>query len=256
MAAARRPLCATDGPMAPHRIPAARECPVASPAGMQRALALASQGVLRYRQLARPPPQRARLARRRQRGLGPPLAIVGPLAERNPGHGVWSPAAILLRWELGRSKEAIDLLHRALAVAEPTTLLRLAMVAATLGRLDETRPIAERLPEGPLRRRLLADLALASGRYAETIELASGLTRAADRGRRLQLIGRAEAELRVLDPAWRPPLPPRRSGAWAPTPGRVLHLLTNSLPQRQNGYSVRAQQVALAQRAVGLDPTS
>ena len=224
--------------------------------GMQRALALREvRAILRYRKLA----AFHRLSGRaspalRQRGLGPPLAIVGPLAERNPGHGVWSPAAILLRWELGRTKEAIELLHRALAVAEPTTLLRLAMVAATFGRLDETRPIAERLPEGPLRRRLLADLALASGRYAETIELASGLTRAADRGRRLQLIGRAEAELRVLDPAWRPPLPPRRSGDWAPTPGRVLHLLTNSLPQRQNGYSVRAQQVALAQRAVGLDP--
>jgi glycosyltransferase involved in cell wall biosynthesis len=138
--------------------------------------------------------------------------------------------------------------------AEPAALLRLALVAAAVGRLDETRPIADRLPEGPLRRRLLAELALASGRYDETIELAGGLTAPGDRGRRLQLMGRAEAELRVLDPAWRPALPPRATAGWAPVPGRVLHLLTNSLPYRQNGYSVRAQQIALAQRAVGLDP--
>ena len=180
--------------------------------------------------------------------------VVERLAERDPGHAVWGPTTVLLRWEVGRTQDALDLLHRGLAVAEPTALLRLALVAAAVGRLDETRPIVDRLPEGQLRRRLLAELALASGRYGRPIELAGGLTGPADRGRRLQLVGRAEAELRVLDPAWRPALPRRAAPGWTPMPGRVLHLLTNSLPYRQNGYSVRAQQIALAQRAVGLDP--
>ena len=223
---------------------------------MDRTIALREgRSILRYRKLA----AFHRLSglaspKLRGRALRPPLAVAERLAEREPGHPVWGPTAVLLLWEVGRTQDALGLLHRGLAVAEPMALLRFAVVAAAVGRLDETRPIADRLPEGPLRRRLLAELALASGRYAETIELAEGLARPVDRGRRLQLVARAEAELRVLDPAWRPALPRRAAPGWTPTPGRVLHLLTNSLPYRQNGYSVRAQQIALAQRAVGLDP--
>ena len=223
---------------------------------MDRTIALREgRSILRYRKLA----AFHRLSglaspKLRGRALRPPLAVAERLAEREPGHPVWGPTAVLLLWEVGRTQDALGLLHRGLAVAEPMALLRFAVVAAAVGRLDETRPIADRLPEGPLRRRLLAELALASGRYAETIELAEGLARPVDRGRRLQLVARAEAELRVLDPAWRPALPRRADPGWTPTPGRVLHLLTNSLPYRQNGYSVRAQQIALAQRAVGLDP--
>ncbi len=224
--------------------------------GMARAVALHElRSILRYRKLAAFHRVAGRLSPAvRDRALRPPLAIADRLAMRDPGHPVWAPTAVLLRWEVGRTRDALDLLHRGLAVAEPDALLRLAHVAVALGQLDETRPIADRLPDGPLRRRLLAELALASGRYAETIELADGMTRPADRGRRLQLVARAEAELRVLDPAWRPALPARATADWTPVPGRVLHLLTNSLPYRQNGYSVRAQQVALAQRAVGLAP--
>ncbi|MFH0751783.1 MAG: glycosyltransferase family 4 protein [Chloroflexota bacterium] len=224
--------------------------------GMNRALALREvRSILRYRKLAAFHRLSGRASPKlRDRALRPPLAVAQRMAERDPGHAVWAPTAVLLCWEVGRTQEALDLLHRGLAVAEPTALLRLALVAVVVGWLDETRPFAERLPEGPLRRRFLAELAIASGRYQETIELAGGLTGLSDRGRRLRLVGRAEAELRVLDPAWRPALPPRAVPGWTPTPGRVLHLLTNSLPYRQNGYSLRAQQIALAQRGVGLDP--
>jgi glycosyltransferase involved in cell wall biosynthesis len=224
--------------------------------GMDRALALREvRSILRSRKLAAFHRMSGRVSPTlRDRALRPPLVLVERLAERDPGHAVWCPTAVMLRWELGRTQDALDLLHRGMAVAEPTALLRLAQVAAAVGRLDETRPIADRLPDGPLRRRLLAELALASGRYGEAIELAGGLTAPADHGRRFRLVARAEAELRVLDPAWRPRLPSRATSGWTPTTGRVLHLLTNSLPYRQNGYSVRAQQIALAQRAVGLDP--
>ena len=179
--------------------------------GMDRALALREvRSILRYRKLAAFHRLSGRASPKlRDRALRPPLALVERLAERDPGHAVWGPTTVLLRWEVGRTQDALDLLDRGLAVAEPTALLRLALVAVAVGRLDATRPIVDRLPEGPLRRRLLAELALASGRYRETIELAGGLTGSADRGRRLQLVGRAEAELRVLDPAWRPALPPR-----------------------------------------------
>lgn len=39
-----------------------------------------------------------------------------------------------------------------------------------------------------------------------------------------------------------------------PVPGRVLHLVTNGLPFRHAGYTVRTQKLAEAQVAVGLDP--
>ncbi|MEU8718040.1 glycosyltransferase [Streptomyces sp. NPDC048663] len=39
-----------------------------------------------------------------------------------------------------------------------------------------------------------------------------------------------------------------------PEPGRVLHLVTNGLPFKHAGYTVRTQALAEAQRAAGLDP--
>ncbi|MGP4008484.1 glycosyltransferase family 4 protein [Streptomyces sp. 4N124] len=39
-----------------------------------------------------------------------------------------------------------------------------------------------------------------------------------------------------------------------PVPGRVLHLVTNGLPFKHAGYTVRTQKLAEAQRADGLDP--
>jgi len=63
----------------------------------------------------------------------------------------------------------------------------------------------------------------------------------------------AIAELTAMDPAWRPRL--GRTGARpVPTRGRILHLLTNSLPYRQAGYTIRSQNIARCQVEVGLDP--
>ncbi|MDQ6793448.1 MAG: glycosyltransferase family 4 protein, partial [Chloroflexota bacterium] len=65
----------------------------------------------------------------------------------------------------------------------------------------------------------------------------------------------AEGELQVLQPGWRPSLDasaPR--GPLSPVRGRVLHLLTNSLPYREAGYTVRTQSIARSQLDAGLDP--
>ena len=40
---------------------------------------------------------------------------------------------------------------------------------------------------------------------------------------------------------------------WRPVPGRVLHVVTNALPERTAGYTVRTHRIAAAQRAAGLD---
>jgi len=54
----------------------------------------------------------------------------------------------------------------------------------------------------------------------------------------------------------RPPMP---GGAGGSSPrgkhsGRILHLATDALPSTSAGYTIRTQEIALAQRAVGLDP--
>ncbi|NYJ36189.1 glycosyltransferase involved in cell wall biosynthesis [Nocardiopsis aegyptia] len=69
----------------------------------------------------------------------------------------------------------------------------------------------------------------------------------ADRARR-RLIGNR----RAIGPL--PELPERNSGELPPVPGRVLHFVTNALPNTQAGYTVRTHRIVLAQRDAGLDP--
>jgi glycosyltransferase involved in cell wall biosynthesis len=45
-----------------------------------------------------------------------------------------------------------------------------------------------------------------------------------------------------------------RAGSAPHVPGRVLHLVTDALPTTSAGYTVRTHEIALAQRAAGLDP--
>ncbi|HEY3688447.1 MAG TPA: glycosyltransferase [Streptosporangiaceae bacterium] len=46
------------------------------------------------------------------------------------------------------------------------------------------------------------------------------------------------------------PAPP---DGWRPVPGRVLHVVTNALPERNAGYTVRTHRIVAAQRSIGLD---
>jgi glycosyltransferase involved in cell wall biosynthesis len=65
---------------------------------------------------------------------------------------------------------------------------------------------------------------------------------------------RLQADLAETDPRWRP----RVRGPRRPTEPRsdrsVLHLLKESLPQRQTGFTMRSHANMLAQRAAGWDP--
>ncbi|MFE2040356.1 glycosyltransferase [Streptomyces sp. NPDC059477] len=69
---------------------------------------------------------------------------------------------------------------------------------------------------------------------------------------------RLAARARAAGPAAAPDggrvAPPLPRSAVRPVPGRVLHLVTNSLPVKHAGYTVRTQKIAEAQRALGLDP--
>ncbi|WP_131106307.1 glycosyltransferase family 4 protein [Ornithinimicrobium sufpigmenti] len=69
-----------------------------------------------------------------------------------------------------------------------------------------------------------------------------------------EALERVTERLRETEPGWLPALPssPVEPGA-ADVPGRVLHVLKVTLPQRQAGYSVRAHQTLKALAEAGLD---
>jgi glycosyltransferase involved in cell wall biosynthesis len=182
-------------------------------------------------------------------------------------HAVIGPIRILVLGAAGRRREASVEALRIGAEARPITRRRLAAAALAVTDVALADAILERGrdveahpedPHDPSTMALLGEIDVAAGRYEEAIEHLEG---AVAGGARLSpwqrtLLPRARAELRVLDPAWRPSLAPRGAVGIrrAPVKRRVLHLLTNSLPYAQAGYTVRSQQVALAQLANGLDP--
>ena len=160
---------------------------------------------------------------------------------------------------MGHRDRALGWAEAQAAEAETSVRTRVALARAALavrgtptaGRLLATLPRAAKARPEVLA--LGADLALLTGRYAEAAALVAEARSAGARGRRLDAVeARAASELRVLEPGWRPRLAPaaRRD----PVRGRVLHLVTNSLPHRQAGYTVRSQSIGHAQRDVGLDP--
>jgi PEP-CTERM/exosortase A-associated glycosyltransferase len=142
------------------------------------------------------------------------------------------------------------------ATARPTSI-RAARLCLELGDPAAADRILNDLGgNGPDRRETLvrAEVDWQLGRYRQAADRAEELLRqrSTDRDAR-RVRDWSLAELTVLEPGWRPRLermavPPTR------TPGRVLHLLTNSVPYRQAGYTVRTQSIGRCQQAVGLDP--
>jgi glycosyltransferase involved in cell wall biosynthesis len=102
-----------------------------------------------------------------------------------------------------------------------------------------------RLEALALHRRGLWTLALA--RYAAAVL-------AGDDGRAAERAAKIEAERSVFGGSWSPPAvtAPRHT----PRARRVLHLVGKSLPTVSSGFTVRTNNVMLAQRAVGLMPAA
>lgn len=70
--------------------------------------------------------------------------------------------------------------------------------------------------------------------------------------RTLDQLKHIQGKQAVLRRQWSWDPPPKET--ISPVPGRILHVLTNSLPYKHAGYTIRAQAVGVAQRQVGLDP--
>jgi glycosyltransferase involved in cell wall biosynthesis len=123
------------------------------------------------------------------------------------------------------------------------------VAAAALGRLaenDHARPV------------LTARLAWREGRLTEAIQALDQAHGDARDLRVRRLRKTLAAEQAVLSGVQ--PRPRADQGARGPgrdpagIPGRILHLVTDALPSTSAGYTIRTHEIALAQRAAGLDP--
>jgi glycosyltransferase involved in cell wall biosynthesis len=133
---------------------------------------------------------------------------------------------------------------------------RLADFALAVARPDIAAVALPRVPAAdPALPALRARLAWQQGRLTDAIaELDSARGR---RARRLQQAYRAELRVRTGELAGRGASEakgPRPRPLHAANPQRILHLVTDALPNVTAGYTVRTRQIAVAQQAAGLDP--
>ena len=173
-------------------------------------------------------------------------ALPAPLRRWLAVAGPYGRAAAL--WGAGDRRGALTALE-----ARPA---RLAAFSLAVDQPTVARSALARLShDNPARPRLAARLAYREGRLSDAVTALDGASgwRAARLRRTLQ------AEIEMLEPG-RISLPARPgAGTKAATPatadkGRVLHIVTDALPSTSAGYTVRTQEIALAQRAAGLDP--
>ncbi|ORC16452.1 hypothetical protein A7979_03780 [Rothia nasimurium] len=137
--------------------------------------------------------------------------------------------------------------------------------AAFIAQLTQRLPVTARRLAGPLLLRLAPKQDAARALFSAG-QVSDALTLARTDGR-LRLAAKLEAEAQLLHPTWRLSLPTAPTltdaGQGAPASAshnptahqlRVLHLLTNSLPATQSGYTVRSHRLlkALAHRGVQL----
>jgi glycosyltransferase involved in cell wall biosynthesis len=197
-----------------------------------RAVVLAASVVLRH--VADDPVRAVTLA---WRALPAPLR--GWLAVAGP----YGKAATL--WGTGDRRGALTALE-----ARPA---RLAAFSLAVDQPTVARSALARLSaDNPARPRLAARLAYREGRLADAVRALDG----APGWRAARLRRTFQAEVEMLEPGALS-LPagqaPAITAATA-VKGRVLHIVTDALPSTSAGYTVRTQEIALAQRAAGLDP--
>jgi glycosyltransferase involved in cell wall biosynthesis len=194
--------------------------------------------------------------------------------------GPYGRAAAL--WGAGDRRAALTVLE-----ASPA---RLAAFSLAVDQPAVARSALARLPaQSSAAPRLAARLAYREGRLTEAVAALDG----ASGWRSARLRRTLRAELEVLEwqyiPGGRPPADPRQRGEtphsppspgeqaqtarprasrrrpdgkaprpapprFTPVAGRVLHIVTDALPSVSAGYTVRTQEIALAQRAADLDP--
>jgi glycosyltransferase involved in cell wall biosynthesis len=139
--------------------------------------------------------------------------------------------------------------HAALTAAGPSPRRLAAFSLAVDQPAVAADAVAELAEDDHARPVLTARLAWREGRLAEAVKALDG---ARDRPAR-RLRDTLTAEQRVLTGV-NPRLSHAGPRAIRGIPGRVLHLVTDALPVTSAGYTIRTHEIAVAQRAAGLDP--
>jgi glycosyltransferase involved in cell wall biosynthesis len=168
-----------------------------------------------------------------------PAPVRGWLAFAGP----YGKAATL--WGAGDRRGALTALE-----ARPA---RLAAFSLAVDQPTVARSALARLSDdNPARPRLAARLAYREGRLADAVSALDG----ASGWRAARLRRTLKAELAMLEPGRLTLAADQLPGLSPATAekGRVLHIVTDALPSTSAGYTVRTQEIALAQRAAGLDP--
>jgi glycosyltransferase involved in cell wall biosynthesis len=191
-------------------------------------------------------------------GLG---AVLADLARRRRRSTVL-PQLAFVAWTAASRTLAAEHLARRFGTSETSpavTRRELTELAAGAGMTDVADAIALSNPSerAPAYDVLRARAELRAGRYSDTLDHARRATAAGIPGM-AGLTDLVEGRLAVLRPDWRPDLvdeTPRLTALHGTgVPGRVMHLVSASLPYRTVGYTVRTQSVARSQAEVGLEP--
>lgn len=188
------------------------------------------------------------------------------------------PVVLALQLSRRLPTTLVALATQAFTKARPNSFSAVALLAAYLS--GDAAGLGRRFSRAlsgtlrPNRARTAADVALAAGmpEWADKfLPLAAGSRRfpataarrkwydgdisgavadlANQRGSLRRQHDRLAGELRMFS-GWRPALEP---GSMKPVPGRVLHLLTNSLPHTGSGYAQRSHSILMAQQEAGWD---
>ena len=169
--------------------------------------------------------------------------------------------AFIARWAAGPDDAAADLARRLGTSARTTRRARgnLARLAMACDYREAVADILDSIPDqsAPDLEAMRAHLDLRRGCYADAQRHARAAVKGGRTGAQRSL-DVASARLAVLQDGWRPDLGPGAAaldnlGSTA-TPGRILHIVSTSLPYRQAGYTLRSQSIAMCQKAVDLDP--
>lgn len=139
-------------------------------------------------------------------------------------------------------------------ITHPIARARLAQVALRINREDLAEEILHTLDHpSPTVQEARATLLVQTGRLDAGRALLEGLRHRGvitPGGWRQLIHVRGRTALLRSNWSWaRPAVDPP-----APIPARILHVLTNSLPYKHAGYTIRSHSVGRCQQAVGLDP--
>ncbi len=159
----------------------------------------------------------------------------------------------------GRRRDALDLARRRGPACAATGRMAVAGWLAEVDRAEQGLELIAPLPSVPRVQRVRGRVRWRAGDWVAARDELAAAAALDPRPTTLRMLDRIEQDLRAVTPSWLPDVPSPAARAivtamGAPTPGRAVHLINNSLPHVQTGYTVRAQRIALTQRANGIDP--